>query len=278
MDFAGRTAVVTGGGSGIGRGLALTWAAEGMNVVVADVRADPAEAVVEEIRATGQQAEAVQCDVSKPESVEALAEESFSRFKTVDLLCNNAGVGTFGSILDATIEDWHWILSVNLFGVVHGINAFVPRMRAQGGPAHIVNTGSAVTITAGNFGNGVYIASKAAVASLTERLRKELEPDRIGVSLLLASRVATSIHETSRQNRPAELGPVPEYRPDPVSNDAATLVPLDPLEVGRIVRDAVKANRAYIHTDYALRAGVLERNANVVEAFAFVEEARASSP
>jgi NAD(P)-dependent dehydrogenase (short-subunit alcohol dehydrogenase family) len=267
--------VVTGGGSGIGRGLALTWAAEGMNVVVADVRTEPAERVADEIRTMGRQATAVQCDVANPESVAALAEESFARFGTVDLLCNNAGVGTFGSLLDATPDDWKWIFSVNLFGMVHGIAAFVPRMRLQSGPAHIVNTGSASAITAGNFGNGVYVASKAAVMSLTERLRKELEPDGIGVSLLLASRVTTSIHETSLQNRPAELGPMPEHRPDPVSNDAATLVALDPLVVGRIVRDGVRANRAYIHTDRALRAGMLERNANMVEAFAFLDEARA---
>lgn len=276
MEFAGRTAVVTGGGSGIGRGLALTWATEGMNVVVADVRSEPAEAVADEIRAMGQQAEAVQCDVSKPESVEALAAQSYARFGTVELLCNNAGVGTFGSVLDATVDDWNWILSVNLFGIVHGINAFVPRMRSQDSPAHILNTGSAATITAGNFGNGLYLASKAAVSALTERLRKELEPDGIGVSLLLASRVATSIHDTSVQNRPAELGPMPEHRPDPVSNDATTLVALDPLVVGRIARDGVTANRSYIHTDRALRAGVLERNANIVDAFAFVDEALSS--
>ena len=159
--------------------------------------------------------------------------------------------------------------------MVHGINAFVPRMRAQGGPAHVLNTGSAATITAGNFGNGLYLASKAAAGALTERLRKELEPDGIGVSLLLASRVATSIHETSRQNRPAELGPMPEHRPDPVSNDAPTLVALDPLVVGQIARDGVRANRAFIHTDRTLRAGVIERNANIAEAFAFVDEAPA---
>jgi NAD(P)-dependent dehydrogenase (short-subunit alcohol dehydrogenase family) len=276
MDFAGRTAVVTGGGSGIGRGLALTWAAEGMNVVVADLRAEPAEAVAEEIRAMGCQAEAVHCDVSNAESVELLAAASFARFGTVELLCNNAGVGTFGSLLDATVDDWNWILSVNLFGIVHGVNAFVPRMRAEGGEAHIVNTGSAATITAGNFGNGLYLASKAAVTALTERLRKELEPDGIGVSLLLASRVATAIHQTSRETRPAALGPLPEHRPDPVSNDATTLAALDPLVVGRIARDGVKANRAYIHTDRALRTGVLERNADMVEAFAFVDGSRAS--
>ena len=101
MDFAGRTAVVTGGGSGIGRGLALTWAAEGMNVVVADLRVETAEAVAEEIRAMGQQAAAVSCDVSRADSVEALAAEAFERFGSVELLCNNAGVGTYGSILDA---------------------------------------------------------------------------------------------------------------------------------------------------------------------------------
>lgn len=265
--------MVTGGGSGIGRGLALTWAAEGMNVVVADLRTEAAEAVADEVRAMGREAEAVACDVAAQPSVEELAARAYERFGSVELLCNNAGVGTYGAVLDATPADWDWILSVNLYGIVHGVGAFVPRMRAQGGPAHVLNTGSAATITAGNFGNGLYLASKAAVSALTERLRKELRPDGIGVSLLLASRVATAIHQTSAQNRPAELGPMPEHRPDPVSNDAPTLAALDPLEVGRIARDGVKANRAFIHTDRALRAGVLERNADIVEAFAFVEAA-----
>lgn len=270
-DLAGRTAVVTGGGSGIGRGLALTWAAEGMNVVVADIRAEPAEVVAEEVRALGVAAEAVRCDVSDRSSVEELARVSFECFATVDLLCNNAGVGSHGSIVGMSLDEWRWVLSVNLFGVVNGIEAFVPRMRTQTERGHILNTGSASTVTAASYGNGLYLASKAAVAALSERLRKELAPDGIGVSLLLASRVATSIHDTTPQLRPTDRGVATERRHDPVPNEGSALVALDPMEVGRIARDGVRANRAYIQTDRALRPGVLERNADLTDAFAFLE-------
>lgn len=267
-DLAGRTAVVTGGGSGIGRGLALTWAAEGMNVVVADIRAGAAESVAEEVRSLGVDAEAVRCDVADRTSVEDLARRSYERFGTVELLCNNAGVGSHGPIVGAPPEEWGWVLAVNLLGVVNGIDVFVPRMRTQAEPGHVLNTGSAATVSAASYGNGLYLASKAAVAALSERLRKELAPDGIGVSLLLASRVATSIHETTPQLRPDGAVGGDGRRRDPVPDEGGALVALDPLEVGRIARDGVRANRAYILTDRALRPGVLARNADLTEAFA----------
>src|SRR5438105_1966786 len=141
MDqLRGRTALVTGGGSGIGRALCGVWADEGMNVVVADVEEGRAKEVATELRASGAHALPVQCDVSQPDSVKALADAAYGEFGSVNVLCNNAGVVQFGPVCDAPLEDWEWLFAVNLWGVVHCIREFVPRMRAQSDPAHIVNT------------------------------------------------------------------------------------------------------------------------------------------
>src|SRR5262245_56338609 len=137
-DLVGRTALVTGGASGIGRALALTWARAGMHVVVADIELDRAEAVAAEARAERVDAVAVQCDVAQPESVATLVDRAFEHFGAVNLLCNNAGVTLNRPLLECSVQDWEWVLGVNLFGVINCSNAFVPRMRAQNDAAHII--------------------------------------------------------------------------------------------------------------------------------------------
>src|SRR5262249_26220538 len=139
-DLRDRVAVVTGAGSGIGAGLARRCAAEGMRVVLADVERGAVESVAEELPRGGAEAEARTGDVRDPAALVGLADRTFERFGACHLLVNNAGVVVYRPAAQLELSDWRWVLSVNLEGVIHGLHAFLPRMRAQGGPAHIVNT------------------------------------------------------------------------------------------------------------------------------------------
>jgi NAD(P)-dependent dehydrogenase (short-subunit alcohol dehydrogenase family) len=204
---AGRVAVVTGAASGIGRALAEALAARGSSVVVADLDALEAEVVAAGIRASGGDASAVAVDVSDANAVDALAATTLERFGRVDVLCNNAGVSTFNLFRDQTLEDWRWVVGVNFWGVVHGVQAFVPIMRDQGTPAHIVNTASIAGLVSGVAFIGPYCATKVAVVSISETLAQELaiEESPIGVSVLCPSSVDTKVMESER-GRPPELG------------------------------------------------------------------------
>ena len=204
---AGRVAVVTGAASGIGRALAEAFAASGSAVVVADLDAAEAEVVAAGIRTSGGEAFAVAVDVADAAAVDALAATTLERFGRVDVLCNNAGVSTFNLLPDQTLEDWKWVVGVNLWGVVHGVQAFLPIMREQGTAAHIVNTASIAGLVSGVAFIGPYSATKVAVVSISETLAQELAIDEslIGVSVLCPSSVDTKVMESER-GRPAELG------------------------------------------------------------------------
>jgi NAD(P)-dependent dehydrogenase (short-subunit alcohol dehydrogenase family) len=203
-NLEGRVAVVTGGASGIGRALAAKLGAAGASVVVADVDAAAAAATANEL---GGDCVALPVDVADAASVASLAAAVVDRFGHVDLLFNNAGVSTFNLMKDQTPQDWRWVIDVDLWGVVHGIQAFVPIMRAQGTPAHIVNTSSMGGVMGGLPFIGPYAAAKAAVVSLSETLRVELAMEGlpIGVSVLCPGSTVSSIMESERV-RPAELG------------------------------------------------------------------------
>jgi NAD(P)-dependent dehydrogenase (short-subunit alcohol dehydrogenase family) len=197
-DLKGLTAVVTGGGSGIGQAMCLAWADAGMNVVVADVLGERAEETVRQVEARGVRALGIACDVGDATSVEALAERAWAAFGQVNMLCNNAGVVQFGPVTIAPQEDWDWLFRVNLWGVVNVIRAFVPRLRGQGeGFRHLVNTASLSGIFAVP-GLGVYTASKYAVVGISETLRDELKKDAIGVSVLCPGPTPSRINETAR--------------------------------------------------------------------------------
>ena len=155
---AGRVAVVTGAASGIGRALAEEFAASGSAVVVADLDAAEAEVVAAGIRTSGGEALAVAVDVADAAAVDALAATTLERFGRVDVLCNNAGVSTFNLLRDQTLEDWKWVVGVNFWGVVHGVQTFLPIMRDQGTAAHIVNTASIAGLVSGVAFIGPYSA------------------------------------------------------------------------------------------------------------------------
>lgn len=210
MDWRQKTAVVTGGGSGIGEAMALRFAREGMNLVVADIDSDAAERVAAAIGAAGGVALAARTDVSRQEDLMALADLSWSRFGSADLVCANAGVvpaGRHRPVWDYPLEDWKWSLDVNLMGVVHMIRAFIPRMIEQATPAHFVTTASVAGLISGP-GSAVYSTAKHGAVRATEALYASLREmgSPIGVTLLCPGLVNTRIYQSER-GRPNALQP-----------------------------------------------------------------------
>jgi len=237
-----RVAVITGGGSGIGRALVDVFVREGARIVVADIDEAAAVEAADAVRAGGGTAIAVRTDVTDRAQVQALADRAFTEMGAVDVLCNNAGVAAWGGIEKATYRDWQWVLGVNLWGVIHGLEAFLPRMIASGRRGHVVNTASMAGLVA-TRGLGVYNTSKYAVVGLSETLVKDLAPYGIGVSVLCPLGVATRIRDSQR-NRPAHLRNE-EAAAQPVTLDGSTLMPA---VVAEMVLSAVLENRLYVIT------------------------------
>jgi NAD(P)-dependent dehydrogenase (short-subunit alcohol dehydrogenase family) len=237
-DLGGRVAVVTGAASGIGRALSRALAREGARIVAADLdEAGLAETI------TGLQAVAVTTDVTDLSQVQALAERAFATYGGVHILCNNAGVAVWGGLESASHRDWQWVLGVNLWGVVHGIEAFVPRMIAQRQAGHIVNTASMAGLVA-TQGLGVYNTSKYAVVGLSETLAKDLRQYEIGVSVLCPMGVATRIGDSER-SRPLAFRNEIARAPDPVALMGRTLTAE---HVADLVIRAIRRNDLYVFT------------------------------
>jgi NAD(P)-dependent dehydrogenase (short-subunit alcohol dehydrogenase family) len=274
-----KVAVVTGGGSGIGRAVATQLAGAGMHVVIADIQQDALDATVADLVGRGHRAIGVRTDVSDGDSVEALAEATVAEFGAVHLVHNNAGVGVGGPVWTHTERDWQWVLGVNLWGVIHGIRAFVPRMLEQGGPAHVVNTASMAGLISVPY-LGAYNVSKHGVVTLSETLHRDLGlvGSDIGVSVLCPGLVMTNIFESQR-NRPEELADDGGSAGlaallDGAGDGAATEDAigsfgqiLSPDDVGAAVLDAVRKDRFYIltHPD-STEALVRTRCDDIVEA------------
>jgi NAD(P)-dependent dehydrogenase (short-subunit alcohol dehydrogenase family) len=264
-DLQGRVAVVTGGASGIGRGIAEALLAEGAQVVIADVQEDALHAAAAEIGATG-----IRTDVSDLDSVQALAAEVVERFGTAHVVVNNAGIGPMGRIADLTIDDWRWMIDVNLWGVIHGIQAFLPILRANDEGGHIVNTSSmAGLVGAPNLGS--YTLTKYGVLGLTEVLAKELEEDgsKVGATVLCPGTIHTNIGTSSR-NRPAgnsgSLSDV-DISQEGAEVDMSALRWMIPVEVGGIVVDAIRRGELYAITHPEWWPMVEERFAGIAAAF-----------
>jgi NAD(P)-dependent dehydrogenase (short-subunit alcohol dehydrogenase family) len=195
--FQDRVAVITGGAGGIGRALARAFAARGAGVVLADLREDGLELAEAELSASGARVLSVVTDVTRRESLFALAEATFARFGRVHIVCNNAGIAVLGPLAQATPADWEVTMATNFWSVVYGVDAFLPRLLAQGEGGHIVNTASMAGLV-GMQGFGIYCASKFAVVGLSESLHRELRGSGVGVSVLCPMIVDTPIAENTR--------------------------------------------------------------------------------
>ena len=234
---------MTGGASGIGRALALAFASEGCRLVLGDVDQAGMDEVVGAIRARGGEAVAVPTDVSDLGQVQRLADSAFATFGKVHVLCNNAGVAVWGGLERATHRDWRWVLGINLWGVIHGVEAFVPRMIAQKDGGHVLNTASMAGLIASQ-GLGVYNTSKYAVVGLSETLAKDLRPYGIGVSVLCPMGVDTRIN-VSERNRPAALANAEPAAEAPVILMGRTLAPET---VAEMALAAIRDDRLYVIT------------------------------
>jgi NAD(P)-dependent dehydrogenase (short-subunit alcohol dehydrogenase family) len=262
FDLTGRTAVVTGAGSGIGEGLARALAAEGCAVVVSDVEEDRARAVAADIGGL-----AVRTDVADRAAVAELAAAATDRFGQVHLLFNNAGVSYHRRGTHATYEDWQWVLGVNLWGVVHGITEFLPGMLASGEDCHIVNTASMNGIVPSAH-SAMYSASKYGVVGLTETLHNELAGTRVGVTALCPAGVSTRITDSVR-NRPDWAAQADDTRPAHSPSSSFDISPaLEPAEVAQLTLAGVRDRALYVFTDPKVQALIEAHHETMMAAFA----------
>ncbi|WP_102142072.1 SDR family NAD(P)-dependent oxidoreductase [Mycobacterium hubeiense] len=263
MDsFEGRCAVITGGANGIGFATATEFGRRGARVMLADVDATGLERAVSQLQDQGIDARGVRCDVRTLDDVVALADDAFGTFGAVHVVFNNAGVAHAGPIAQVTHDDWRWVIDVDLWGPIHGVEAFLPRLLEQQEPSHLVFTSSFAGLVA-NVGLGPYSVAKYGVVALAESLSRELKPAGIGVSVLCPMIVDTDIMANSERSRAADYG---AGTPPPA--DTAQLVSpsakhddsvLDVTDVARLTADAMLANRLYILPHSASRASIRRR-------------------
>lgn len=289
-NFNGKVAVITGAASGFGKEFAIAGAALGMKLVLADVQQLPLDATVAALAATGADVVGLRCDVSKGEEVEALAQLALSAFGGINLLFNNAGVGSGGLIWENTVKDWEWVLGVNVWGVIHGVRIFTPLMLEQAKrepdyEGYIVNTASMAGLLSPQL-MGAYNLSKHAVVSLSETLFHDLHSvtSQIGCSVLCPAFVPTGI-SNSHRSRPAELQN--ETSPtesmvvaQKMTHKAVSSGKMTATDVAQITFEAIRENRFYIVTHPKIMATVkmrledIEHLQNPRDPFALKQENR----
>ena len=271
QEFRGKVAVVTGGASGIGFGIAARAAREGMRIVLADIEADALERAAAELRTTGVEVLAVPTDVARAESVAALAARAIAAYGGVHLLINNAGVVSGGPLWERTLADWEWVMGVNLWGVVHGIRSFVPLMLAQENGGYIVNTASAAgLVTAPSL--GIYTVTKHAVVAISETLSAQLaqQGGTVKVSVLCPMWVNTRLVDSER-NRPVTFQN-PAIEADPTPAEVEAIRPRiesgkSPDEIADAVFAAIRDERFYILPHPEVAPLVRRRMEGILSAF-----------
>lgn len=271
MDYVGKAVVITGGGSGLGAAMADVFAAEGARIALLDIDIDNAEAKAAQLRDRGVEAIGLAVDVASRDSLRVAASDVKARFGACDVLCANVGVQQFGAIDKLTAQDWSWVLSVNVMGVINTVDEFLPLLRAAPGQRHIVVTSSSSYFTPG-VRMAAYVTSKYAVVGYAEVLRRELAAEDINVSLLFPAGMTTRHLESSMAARPAELGVSTLDRADieammaSADMDAATHVATAEHAVRNLLLELENKN-AYIITHGAYREQVEAQQQAVLAAF-----------
>lgn len=261
-DVDGKVAFVTGGSSGIGRGIAIAFARAGMRVVITGTQPKHIDETVAQFAAEGLDVHAMELDVTDAAAVQSAAEDTERRFGRVHVLVNNAGIGLTGPISQAKQSDWDWLIDVNIKGVGHGLQAFLPRIKAHGEGGHIVNTasmGGLLPVAA-----GLYSMTKAAVIALSEALHIELAPEHIGVSAYCPGPVVSNIG-SGYSRRPAAYGD--SGYPPPKGGRGNPSLYMDYVEAGERVLHGVRENSLFILTHPEFRDGVRERSDTLLRAF-----------
>ena len=276
-DLSGKTALVTGAGSGIGRGIALALAREGANVALADIEEGTAAAAAREVEALEVRALAAQLNVTDEAAQRALADRVEAEFGALHIICLNAGVLSAEPVSEATEADWQWTFGVNLFGVVRGVRACLPALRRQAPDAHILITASVAGLRPNEaVPIGVYSASKHAVLAYAEVLHDELATQGIGVSALCPGGVRTQIGVAGR-NRPDDYGGPND---DIAFGQAGSGLSsgMDPEEAGRIAVRGIKAGRRLVLTHPETREQVEARYARIMDDYDFLQAASEGAP
>jgi NAD(P)-dependent dehydrogenase (short-subunit alcohol dehydrogenase family) len=271
MRYKGKTAVITGGGSGLGAAMADLFTGEGANVALLDIDGASAEAKATELGERGYNAIALRVDVADRDSLEAAADAVAARFGACDVLCANVGVQQFGAVDKLTDQDWSWVLSVNVMGVINTVAAFLPLLRKADGERHIVVTASASYFTPG-VRMAAYVSTKYAVVGYAEVLRRELAEEGINVSMLFPGGMATRHLESSIAARPEELGESRLERDDieamMASADMTVENHLSTADHAvRNLLDDLAQKRAYIITHGSYKGQVEAQQREVLEAF-----------
>ena len=259
-SFDGRGAVITGGANGIGFATAREFAGRGARLVLADIDQGALDNAVAQLRADGVDAHGVVCDVRKLDDVNRLADEAFRLLDAVHVVFNNAGIVYAGPITETTHDDWRFVIDVDLWGPIHGVEAFLPRLIAQRDEAHIVFTSSFAGLIP-NVGLGPYCVAKYGVVALAETLAREVRANGIGVTVLCPMIVETNLLANTERVRSADYGPahsevetVQELAPDAQAQGV-----LDVEDVARLTTEAILANRLYVLPHQASRASIQRR-------------------
>jgi NAD(P)-dependent dehydrogenase (short-subunit alcohol dehydrogenase family) len=276
-DLNGRTAFITGGASGIGFALGRAFAEAGMKVMLADVETGALSEAVKSLRDVTSDVRGIACDVADADSVAHAAQATLDAFGRVHVICNNAGVAAPGGIDNISLDNWRWVIDVNLMGVLHGIRSFLPHIRAHGEGGHIVNTASMAGMISGGLGFSPYTATKFAVVGMSEGLSAQLKPNGIGVSVLCPHFVRTGIANSGR-NRPAQYGPSVTYDPASRAGQLAAEITrgveagIDPADVAARVLSAIRNDELYVFTHPHMREMVDGRFRAIQEAMDAVTE------
>jgi NAD(P)-dependent dehydrogenase (short-subunit alcohol dehydrogenase family) len=267
-DFKGRAAVITGGANGIGFATAREFARRGARIMLSDIDQAALDEAVANLRADGVDAHGVLCDVRKLDDVEQLADEAFRVFGDVHVVFNNAGIAYAGPIAQTSHDDWRFVIDVDLWGPIHGVEAFLPRLIAQGGQSHIVFTSSFAGLIP-NVGLGPYCVAKYGVVALAETLAREVRPNGIGVSVLCPMIVETNLLANTERVRSDDYGPahseaetVQQLASAPDDDSV-----LDVEDVARLTAEAILANRLYVLPHRASRDSIQRRFGRIDRTF-----------